>query len=520
MDGLSILGFGPKSVQTQCRLLYSASAILKNPVNNNRGGMDHVLNRQALTSVPILHPEECISIFPVDPSIQNRCRHAWAAGQRAALSVAVAISGGSFKLTTEILYTFVDRGSPETRAPSRQIYDLAKEHACLVNEEILQGLADCMSQEDPQVLGWVCNQTRANSMEDHEISDPSFHDEYSIKVFTVFQSFMMGYYYDIFFRIVDTNSLALMTVDGEWGFRSPELLHHIRTSGITRGPIGRLNMLSLLSAMFLGQHKDTPNIHRTSDTPFTASGCVGIIAKRALLVNSVLGKCSTPSEVAKFTLIDADVGGVPRDSEGLVRCGDADLLERHDYISTPRTNFMPLELPETAPSEDATLHIEPDWEGDPNRAVLCVRYRGRRITTISPGTTDCAFVANYCNPLIQRQSEVLQPFLLADMTSWMDEGALPLPRGNLILVFQALDRPRLRYAAVGLYQGVCNLYVASQSTVCAMEIAKRRTALASPASRVVRGLPSVVVGAAPSFCTRSMVVDPASASDSCLYYVD
>ncbi|KAF2443052.1 hypothetical protein P171DRAFT_433401 [Karstenula rhodostoma CBS 690.94] len=51
------------------------------------------------------------------------------------------------------------------------------------------------------------------------------------------QSFFMRYYHDLFFRIVDTSSVAFQTVEGEWGFRSHKLLHHIRTSGINYGPI-------------------------------------------------------------------------------------------------------------------------------------------------------------------------------------------------------------------------------------------------------------------------------------------
>lgn len=522
MDGLSIPGFGPSPTHTQCRLVYSADVILRNPGDNIGGGMNQVLNRQASITVPIQHPEECVSIFPMDLSVQNRCRAAWAAGQRAASCVSVAVRAGSFDaFAVDVVYTFLDQGSPETRT-SREIYDLAKEQAVLVNEEILQGLAGCLAKEEPQTLEWVCNQTRASTKEDHEISDPSFLNESRIKAFTVFQSFFMGYYYDLLFRIVDTDSLALQTVDGEWGFRSPELLHHIRLSGIMQGPnkgIERLKLISILSAMFLGQYKRTPNIHRTTDTPYTASGCVGVIAKRALLVNSILGKCSSPSEIAGFTLIDADVGGVPRDSEGLVRCGDADGLERWDYISTPPSDFVPLEIPETAPSEDVTLHIEPDWEGDPDRLLLCVRYKGRRISTISPGATDCHYAAMCCNPLMERQSDTLSQFMLAGMATWTEEGALSMPPRNLCLVFQAFNRPRLRYAAVGLYRGSCNMYVASNSTVCAMEDANRRVAPGSSVVNVVWRLPSVVIGAAPLFCSPSMVVEPVSTVDKALYHL-
>lgn len=84
------------------------------------------------------------------------------------------------------------------------------------------------------------------------------------------------------------------------------------------------------------------------------------IAGRALLVNSLLGKCSSPSEIAKFTLVDVDVGGIPRDSEGIIRSGEPDLLENQQLVSSPTPAVGPIEVTESRPDEDVSLHIEPD----------------------------------------------------------------------------------------------------------------------------------------------------------------
>lgn len=64
---------------------------------------------------------------------------------------------------------------------------------------------------------------------------------------------------------------------------------------------------------------------------------MGIVAKRTLVINSLLGKFHSTEEIGPFTLLDVDVGGIPRDSEGLIRPGLPDDCKELEMIRHSRT---------------------------------------------------------------------------------------------------------------------------------------------------------------------------------------
>jgi hypothetical protein len=189
----------------------------------------------------------------------------------------------------------------------------------------------------------------------------------------------------------------------------------------------------------------------------------------------MLGKCSSPSEIGCFTLLDIDVGGIPRDSEGLVRLGDPDLLDDVEWVDTKIDANVHSNVTESSPPEDITFHIEADWNANPDTALICIRYRGRRITTISPAAADSQFCRAYVEPVEGGQGRTSLPLAITGSV----EDFLGIKRHAFLstittvpLLFQALDRPRLRYAAQTLYNGMSHVRVASNCVRTASEQAQ------------------------------------------------
>jgi hypothetical protein len=396
MDGLSVSGMGNVFSRTKCRLAYSKTPALSRHAVGAEAVSSSIERRPAMI-IPIDHPEECVSVFPLDAGVQNRCRYAWKAGKIAAGHLTLGVvscdrSGvtgfdnvfnkGPWAEPKDIIYTFTDKGTPQRRAQG-ELYTLAKQLAFVVNDEVLRGLKDCLKCERPEHLAWVSDQIRGERTREYSISDPNLQEVDKITAYTVCQSFFMGYYYELFFRLEDTSTLQVQTVDGAWGFRSTKFLFWIPQYVVNAAFLSRRDLFIILSYLFLGLDATIPKQTRIT--------CVGVVARRTLFANSLLGRCSTPAEVGGFTLLDVDVGGVPRDTNGLVRCGVPDSMEQQDAISAPTPDGTHANLTELSPAEDVSLHIEPDWEADPNTALLCVRYKGRRITTISPAKASVAY---------------------------------------------------------------------------------------------------------------------------------
>ena len=499
IDIICIEGKGFDCSERPCRVVYSKETLL---CDQYQQGLrtNGAFMRQESISVSVIHPEECISIFPTTIAVHNRCRSAWKSGQQAArfvsldvvrLEVGDKLPGARLGLGqfSDIYYTFTDRGTGCERTSS-EVNDLAVAHAPVVNNEILSALEHCFEHESSEILAWLGTQTRGVGSQDYDILDPDMLDRVKINAFCAFQSFFMGYYYDIFFRVVDTSSLKLQTVEGSWGFRSPDFLFYVRTDVLSQASLSKAGkktntpetvrsgqkipatdvsrqvILQVLSRLFLNHPKDIPLISSTSQQSDT--WCIGIIAKRTLVINSLLGKCHSMEEIGHFTLLDVDVGGIPRDPEGLIRPGVPDGWKELEVIDSVQEDVA-----ESAPAEDVTLHIEADWEANPDTTLLCVRYKGRRITTISPARADRAFWEAYVEPTRQQppqQRTRLQHAIPAELSHLMESPPrLIMSRFvGVPVLFQAFNKVRLRYTAVALYDGCCNIQLASDCVEAAL----------------------------------------------------
>lgn len=465
-------GFGTDDESRPCTVVYSQATHLAEASSGIKQNMAIIARAQVVT-VPIVNPEESVSIFPsTGQKESDRYRRAWEAGKRSAHSVRIAVQS----MGGEVMYSFVDQGS-EMQRTRTEISDLAHNHAIAVNAEIIRELENHLRDLDEHTLRWIDHQTGDGtphpSLTADDITDPSLTDRTKIVAFTTFQSFFMGYFYNLFSRLVDTSTLVLRTVDGAWGFRSPEFLRYMRTdfvqttanskshpgagSPATSAEVLRTRhqIIPIISRLFLGT---------TLDIPSYESGCMGIIRGRTLLINSFLGKCKTPQEVGKFTLLDVDVGGLPRDYHGLIRSGLPDPInDQHVLEPMEASKLAKDNVGETGPAEDVTFNIEADWGGNPETALVCVRFKGRRIVNISPETADVEFLRAYAPPATPfRQRSFLGKGIGVGVHSLIgDDQSLRLTnnRDNIPVVFQALGQMRLRYTAVALYSCLTSTYL-------------------------------------------------------------
>lgn len=308
------------------------------------------------------------------------------------------------------------------------------------------------------MLEWLLDQSLIRPSSD------LFHDsdELQIKSFTVYQAFLMGYYYGVFLPLVDTSSLEVQSIDGAWGFLSTDLIFfmHIQfrsnfhrgasgnpateRGGVSgyEGPgvIGRQDMLAVLSRLFLSYPITIPSLGSNT-------WCLGVVRKRALFIKSLVSSCNTPKEVAKYVLLDVDVGGIPTDSEGLVRPGIAETPDLN-LVTEPVGKAVRLQ----GLSEDFTKHVEPDWDGNPETSLLCIRYKGRRLTTLNPTSADALFCAAYTEPVPTPQSQDVEKAVEYRLQDMLDGKPIPISTDRTIpIIVQAQGRPCMRYTFAGLY---------------------------------------------------------------------
>ncbi|KAI8716691.1 hypothetical protein NCS52_00963300 [Fusarium sp. LHS14.1] len=468
--------------QRPCTVIYSAQPFLHSITTPE--GTRAIVERDASITVPLEHPEEAVSVFPIGHGAQTQCRIAWKEGRKAAKVIRISVQGartngnmyqeyyqsargqrpwevsGSLTARLEgsrLVYVLTDSGTPAGRA-SDELYRLALDFGFTANQEIVTGLENCLGNTLTSVLSWLSTTTSSDEFHiGSDISDAEMTDTQKVDAFCIFQSFIMGYYYDIFGRLVDTSSLASQTVEGSWGFRSADFLRYMRSHSLRTIPpdsprlrsFGQARLLPLLSMLFAGGHATGYDPERTEER-FINVDCLGIIGKRTLIANSLLGKCSSPQQIGCFTLLDVDVGGIPRDSNGLIKPGVlSSEVPLGDCLDDGYEEF---DIPESSPPDDITFHIEADWEANPDTVLLCVGYRG-----ISPIPADYLFCDAYVPPEIgPRQSATrrrLYQGVEAGVSALLrDPPVLPYSYSpEFPVLFQALNRPGLRYAATALY---------------------------------------------------------------------
>lgn len=480
IDILAVEGLGSSPSHSYCRLIYSKNSLTH--FDNPRGPQPSSgpTERELLTTVSLLHPEESVASFPVSKATHNRCRQAWKSGQRAAKYVAVGVVASSENQVErkaedeDIRYSFIDRGTVCHRVDA-EIQEMATFHAFLVNRELLHELETLFRRETEENLVWLNQQT---SFGPDDLSKSSFQDSVKIDLYCVFQSFFMGYYYDIFIRMVDTSSLKVQAVEGWWGFRRIDFITFMREqfwevseSQKKNATIPRKRFIEVLSRLFLNRPIELL-------TSYWRQWYIGVVGKRTLLTNSLVNGCYHPGEIGRFVLLDVDVGGIPRDSNGLICSGFQDVDGTPEEVDCEKHGTITSSLKESSPPEDVTCHAEADWDGDPERLLLCARYKGRRLVTISPALADKAFCDTYIKPVENPTFKPLTAGVPCTISDFVgpdgSQKILAASSTDVPVIIQAHGRPRLRHVAAGLYENHFLLLFASNCIHAAIQTGRER----------------------------------------------
>lgn len=426
--------------------------------------------RQVNTVVPLLHPEESVSSFPISTALANRARAAWMSGSKAGSFLSLqpmildydAIKKAGFDY--DVRYAVISTGSEPPRV-SIGIHKLASALSFNANAELVSALhavVGDMTDENLEKLYELIGHYPITRVIGDFTCTMADADSFMEK-FTEFQAFFMGYYYEVLLRLVDTSELDLQCVDGMWGFASNYLLAEVcdiisksKRFGLTRELIIRL-----LSLCCLGYQAP---LEKVGHERF--SWCLGVVHNRALVTNGLVGESDTPLGACRFKLFDADTGGIPTDIHGLIRPGDGDWLE-HKQTQSVAAVYA------SGPPVDLTKHIEVDWGRDPRRLLLCFRYNGRRIATINPTLADMRVCASYTEPVNEPDAGMIDTAVSCTLQN-LQEGAFPytIIRG-VPLVILSKGRPNMRYGVAGMLPYFDPVGISSNSIKAALDKAQR-----------------------------------------------
>ncbi|KAI9663293.1 MAG: hypothetical protein M1821_008341 [Bathelium mastoideum] len=475
IDVLTVHGLEAGSPDAACRLIYDPKSIVSSNYEQKiQSRAITMMGRWLTATVSLVHPEECVTHFPTPFEVHNRCRQAWQGGEKAAEFVALGVVPPKeisqnvvhdLQVPPDVRYAVIDRGSAPQRV-SGKLQSLAQPYGLVINDEFLQQLKGCVGRLSDATLDWLdaTNLDNAKVTREMEVDYAEFRDEEKIHNYCVLQSFCMGYYYSVFGRLVDTSSLRIPVVEGHWGFRSLEFLEFMRFSfwkEVDLGPqrfhktISRQTMIEVLGRLFLNKDINLSTSDGTEALDRTGDWCLGAVAKRTLVANSLINPCYHPGDIGRFVLLDVDVGNVPRDPNGLIRPGlQEDLLSLEEIKLNGKEPVVPRQYQKNI-SGDVSMHIEADWNADPDKLLLCVRYRGRRITTISPTIADYAFCEGFVGPVATPVPAALPnsfPCYSSDLLNSDQERRLPFSKNEQVpIIVRVIGTPLLRYTAIALY---------------------------------------------------------------------
>ena len=116
----------------------------------------------------------------------------------------------------------------------------------------------------------------------------------------------------------------------------------------------------------------------------------------------------------------------------------------------------------SSPQQDCTRHIEADWNGVPDRILLCIRYRGRRIGSINPAHADHAFWQASKGPVSEgeKNESKFGPAHECRLEDLVVNQRLVTPGRSdpeMAVVVHSKGTLTLRYAATAWYTDLCKV---------------------------------------------------------------
>ena len=477
---LTVENFGHSPASgTGCRLVYNKAPLFTGREPGSSDSRRNQSRRGLSTTVSLTQPEETFSTFPVSRELATTCRMAWEEGARAGESVHLGPGEPGQIGSTEydLSMRFSNRGTPvtEQRRTDTKISRLASNLAVFSSQEVHEGLEQVVGRLSSEVLLLVVDIVRAN---DESKVKALLADEPTLEAFTSCQAFFMGYYYKIFSEIVDSSLLEIKTVSGCWGYNSAAFLCRMESffqgansyyTGPNRKDVflaSRTRVLSILANLYTNIDLDLP-MSPLGTRPSHKELCVGIVGKRIILTKSLLHACKTTTEIAQFMFLDSDSGSIPRTVDGLVLTGVPSPFPTWEGES-PRVCQS---IIATGPREDCTRHIEADWDGVPERLLLCIRYKGRRLGSLNPGHADLTFWNATMGSQSEPRSEAFSGHE-CELDDFVISSRLVTPgrhQPQIPVVVHSKSAPTLRYAAAAWYSEACDVVMANHCLWEAME---------------------------------------------------
>ncbi|RDW85426.1 hypothetical protein BP5796_03751 [Coleophoma crateriformis] len=320
---------------------------------------------------------------------------------------------------------------------------LASLLAIFSTEEVNGGLTEVLRREDPNSLSRIAEVIRGDSVSRGRTPEFAINEPEILEHFT--------------------------------GYQSPEFLHRINKhfqgiNGLYSGSdknlfsISRTDVLSLIATLYAKIDVKIPKGDFSTRALSHQELCVGVVGKRMILVNSLVNNCETLSDIFRFVIFDCDSGGVPRTLEGLVLTGIPSQFSTWEDGDIPKTES---DVVLSGSKEDCTRHIEANWDGLPERMVLCIRYKGRRVGSLNPVHADIAFCLAFMKS--SRESATTQDFGPAHsclLDDFVISGRLVTSgrfNPDMPVVVHTKGNPCLRYAAAAWYSEVCDVVLVNNS---------------------------------------------------------
>ncbi len=202
------------------------------------------------------------------------------------------------------------------------------------------------------------------------------------------QVFVLGYYYELFWPLLNTSQMAEQEAFGSWGWYDMSCLVFIKKCLHGRGnrpkdgmkvpTIYRHDMMNLMAYLFAGAGIDQLSAVR--------QGALGIIGKLSLVESTLLGATADSEDFGKLFLLDVDPASIPCSAAGVVYpgCSVPVRFKAPKSGSAEDISDLSLEEVEAETADDFTTHIEPDWDYDTQTCLVAYRHRGRIVHRLDP----------------------------------------------------------------------------------------------------------------------------------------
>jgi hypothetical protein len=330
--------------------------------------------------VPIDFPEECVSLWPGSATNNNNFRQLFKTGLACSATLKITVS------------------LPErARRPQFQLSDSTHSSAERMEPLAYRLVSALFPIPTPKLIDQIGTIVRqfpdwASTADDESVL---FYAQSHPLALSKLQVFVLGYYYGMMRKVLDTSRLAVAEVYGSWTWFDAHLLYRLSdilaehcTPDSAAPPPMTLKyegLLQLLAIFVAGAEEQQWTL--VNDSTF------GLHGKLTVLASCLLGIVKMDSADGWFCVLDTDSTAIPSNARGLIGGGIQNklvnvttTLSETRYAALARVNPRLFE-------DDFTSHIEPDWDNDVQQCQVVFRYRGRLVRRFAPETLELAWTA-------------------------------------------------------------------------------------------------------------------------------